>query len=141
MAAQAPEPDRRPHDGRLPGLACPREGAATSGAGPRHPGGMDRSPVTAPAYIADRATAFLPPRSEIKQVFVSRTAPHFVYFLAAYLFSAFVKVSFRCVAVTDDAIYVMDGTRSSGGARPTRLLGVMRRSTRFEPAAGLFWTR
>ena len=104
-----------------------------------HPGGMDRSPVTAPAYIADRAMAFLPTGSEIRQVFVSQTAPHFAYFLPAYLFSVFVKVSFRCVAVTDDAIYVMDGTRSSGGARPTRLLGVMPRSTRFEPAAGLFW--
>ncbi|MGW3546084.1 hypothetical protein ACWDNI_36875 [Nocardia niigatensis] len=95
--------------------------------------------VTPPAYIADRAIAFLPPGSEIRQVFVSQTAPHFAYFLPAYLFGVFVKVRFRCVAVTDDAIYVMEGTRASGGARPIRLLGVMPRSTRFEPAAGLFW--
>ncbi|MGV9668881.1 hypothetical protein [Nocardia niigatensis] len=93
--------------------------------------------VTPPAYIADRAIAFLPPGSEIRQVFVSQTAPHFACFLPAYLFGVFVKVRFRCVAVTDDAIYVMEGTRASGGARSIRLLGVMPRSTRFEPAAGL----
>ncbi|MFE3800321.1 hypothetical protein KHQ06_25345 [Nocardia tengchongensis] len=95
--------------------------------------------VTPRAYIADRAIAFLPPGSEIRQVFVSQTAPHFAYFLPAYLFGVFYKVRFRCVAVTDDGIYVMEGTRMSGGARPIRLLGVMPRSTRFEPAPGLFW--
>ena len=41
-----------------------------------------------------------------------------------------------CVAVTPDAIYVMNSSKPSGGAKPTSIAGVLPRQTRLGPVSG-----
>jgi hypothetical protein len=45
-------------------------------------------------------------------------------------------IKYRCVAVTKDAIYVLDSTKPSGGANPQSLAGTMPRHTRLGPVSG-----
>jgi len=45
-------------------------------------------------------------------------------------------VKYRCVAVTDDAIYLLDSPRLSGGARPTSVISALPRRTRLGPVSG-----
>jgi hypothetical protein len=43
---------------------------------------------------------------------------------------------YRCVVVTDDAIYVLDSTKWSGGAKPQEMVGRMPRHARLGPVSG-----
>lgn len=87
--------------------------------------------------LVERARAFLPAGSEIRHAFIAQTAPNFVYFVITYLTGLTMFVNkYRCVAVTSDAIYVLESTRFSGGGKPRRLLGIMPRETRFGPVSG-----
>jgi hypothetical protein len=45
-------------------------------------------------------------------------------------------IKYRCVAVTQDAIYVLDSYKLSGGAKPTSILGTLPRHTQLGPVAG-----
>jgi hypothetical protein len=45
-------------------------------------------------------------------------------------------IKYRCVSITDDAIYVMDSPIMSGGAKPRSVLGVLPRQTRLGPVSG-----
>jgi hypothetical protein len=45
-------------------------------------------------------------------------------------------VSYQCVAITQDAIYVMNSTKPSGGAKPVTLIGTLARHTRLGPVSG-----
>jgi hypothetical protein len=45
-------------------------------------------------------------------------------------------IRYRCVAVTDDGIHVLEASKPSGGARPVSLAGSMPRSTRLGPVSG-----
>ena len=86
-----------------------------------------------------RSAPLLPAGSLIRQAFVYQTAPHFSYFLLTYTLGITRWNRYGCVAVTDEAIYVLESSRRSAGARPERLLGTMPRRTRLGPAAGV-WT-
>ena len=44
-------------------------------------------------------------------------------------------IKYRCVTVTDDAIYVLDSPRLSGGARPTSVISVLPHRTRLGPVS------
>ncbi|MEV5510622.1 hypothetical protein [Streptomyces orinoci] len=47
---------------------------------------------------------------------------------------------YRCVAVTWQAIYVLESSKFSGGASPRRLVGTMPRQTRLGPVSGRWAT-
>ncbi len=45
-------------------------------------------------------------------------------------------IKYRCVAVTQDAIYVLESSKLSGGAKPQSLVGTLPRQTRLGPVSG-----
>lgn len=97
-------------------------------------------PVTPRADLVERASSFLPAGSEIHQAFIGQAAPNFVYFILTYLTGIMSRNKYRCVAVTPQAIYVLDSTKWSGGAKPQALVGQMPRQTRLGPVSGR-WTQ
>ena len=87
--------------------------------------------------LVTRSAPFLPAGSEIRQVFICQTAPHFYFFLITYLTGlTMFWVKYRCVAVTSDAIYVLDSSKLSGGAKPRSVVGTMPRHTQLGPVSG-----
>jgi hypothetical protein len=70
------------------------------------------APVTPRADLVERALPFLPAGSEIRQSFIGQTAPNFFYFILTYLTGLMIRYKYRCVAVTPEAIYVLDSTKS-----------------------------
>ncbi|MEW1638953.1 hypothetical protein AB0469_33470 [Streptomyces sp. NPDC093801] len=95
-----------------------------------------RGPGPRPDLVR-RSAPFLPAGSEIRQVFICQSAPNFLYFVVTYLTGLTMFTNkYRCVAITRDAVYVLDGGRLSGGAGPRRLVGTMPRQTRFGPVSG-----
>ena len=86
--------------------------------------------------LVTHALPFLPEGSEIRQVFIAQAAPSFFYFIITYLTGLMWRNAYRCVAVTPDAIFVLDATKWSGGAKPQALAGRMPRSTRLGPVSG-----
>jgi hypothetical protein len=66
--------------------------------------------------LKDRATPLLPPASEVRQAFICQT--------------------YRCVAVTQDAIFVLDAPRLSGGANPRSIAARLPRHTQLGPVQG-----
>lgn len=87
--------------------------------------------------LVERATPFLPPGAEIRQVFIGKTAPNFSFFLMTYLTGlTMFWVKYRCVAVTRQAIYVLESSKPSGGARPQSLVGTVPRCTQLGPVSG-----
>jgi hypothetical protein len=87
--------------------------------------------------LAERSLPFLPPRSEIRQAFIGQAAPNFGYFLITYLTGLTMFWNkYRCIVVAPEAIYVLDSTKGSGGARPRALVGTLPRRTRLGPVSG-----
>lgn len=92
------------------------------------------------ADLVAASLPFLPAGADIQQAFIAQSAPSFAYFVLTYLTGFMGRNTYRCVAVTGDAIYVLDSTKWSGGAKPCRLAGEMPRSTRLGPVSGR-WAR
>ena len=87
--------------------------------------------------LVERSTRFLPPGSQIRQAFICQRAPNFAFFLITYLTGlTMFWIKYRCVVVTADAIYVLDSTKPSGGAKPRSLLGTLPRHTQLGPVSG-----
>lgn len=87
--------------------------------------------------LVERAAPFLPPGSQIRQAFIAQAAPNFGFFLITYLTGlTMFRIKYRCVAITDDGIYVLESSKASGGAKPQSLVGKMLRSTRLGPVSG-----
>jgi hypothetical protein len=87
--------------------------------------------------LAERCTPFLPPGSQIRQVFVCQAAASRLLFLITYLTGlTMFWIKYRCVAVTPDAIYVLESSKASGGANPRSLVGTMQRQTQLGPVSG-----
>jgi hypothetical protein len=87
--------------------------------------------------LTERSARFLPPGSEIRQVFICQTAPSFAFFLITYLTGlTMLWIRYRCVVVTPDAIYVLDSSKVSGGAQPRSLVGTLPRRTELGPVSG-----
>ncbi|GIF06970.1 hypothetical protein [Actinoplanes siamensis] len=101
-----------------------------------------RNPCASPtpstrADLARRSAPFLPAGGEIRQVFIYQTAPHFSVFVVNYLTGpALYWIKYRCVAVTQDAIYILESHRLSGGRNPQRLIGTLPRHTELGPVSG-----
>jgi hypothetical protein len=93
--------------------------------------------MTSPDTLAERCAAFLPPGAEIRQAFIGQAAPNRAYFLITYLTGlTMLWIKYRCVAITPDAIYVLESSRASGGAKPISLVATLPRQTRLGPVAG-----
>ncbi|MEV5967041.1 hypothetical protein AB0L70_35050 [Kribbella sp. NPDC051952] len=89
--------------------------------------------------LVERAGVFLPAGSRVRQVFICQTAPYFWLFVVNYLtFLTIFWIRFRCVAVVDDGIYVLESSKFSGGAKPQSLVGVLPRQTQLGPVSGVW---
>ena len=87
--------------------------------------------------LAEHCAPFLPPGSQIRQVFICQAAPSPLFFLITYLTGlTMFWINYRCVAVTPDAIYVLQSSKSSGGANPRSLVGALPRQTQLGPVSG-----
>jgi hypothetical protein len=87
--------------------------------------------------LVERSAPFLPPGSEIRQACIAQAAPSFILFIITYLTGlTMFWIKYRCVAITQDAIYVLESTKLSGGARPHSMVGTMPRRTQLGPASG-----
>jgi len=88
-----------------------------------------------------RAQPFLPPESEIRQAFIAQSARWFWIIVLAYLTGLTICwIRYRCVVVCDEAIYVLDARKTSGGSRPRALIATLPRHTRLGPVGGR-WAR
>ena len=95
------------------------------------------------ADLVARCAPLLPSGSQVRQVFICQAAPNRGYFLITYLTGlAIFWVKYRCVAVTADAIYVLESSKPSGGAKPKSLVGTLPRQTQLGPMSGRWapWT-
>lgn len=93
--------------------------------------------VTPRKDLTERSAPFLPAGSEIRQVFICQTAPNFLFFLITYVTGlTMFWIKYRCVVVTEDAIYVLESSKLSGGAKPQSLVGTLPRRTRLGPVSG-----
>ena len=93
--------------------------------------------VTPRKDLVERSAPLLPAGSEIRQVFICQAAPSFIYFLITYLTGlTMFWIKYRCVAVTQDAIYVLESSKLSGGAKPHSLVGTLPRHTQLGPVSG-----
>ncbi len=80
---------------------------------------------------------FLPAGSKIRQAFIGQAAPNFGFFIVTYMTGlTMFWIKYRCVVVTEDAIYVLESSKLSGGAKPISLLATLPRRTRLGPASG-----
>lgn len=87
--------------------------------------------------LAEHCAPFLPPDSQIRKLFICQTAPSRWFFLITYLTGlTMFWIKYRCVAVTQDAIYVLASSKPSGGAKPKSLVGTLRRQTQLGPVSG-----
>jgi hypothetical protein len=87
--------------------------------------------------LVERSAPFLPAGSEIQQVFIAQTAPSFAVFFITYLTGLTMPwIKYRCVAITQNAIYVLESSKLSGGAKPQSLVGTMPRHTQLGPVSG-----
>ncbi len=75
----------------------------------------------------------------VRQAFIAQSAPSFGFFVLVYVTGIPFRTTYRLVAVTDDAVYVLDSTARSGGASPQAVAGVLPRATVFGPTSGT-WT-
>lgn len=96
-----------------------------------------QAPQPMRADLARRSAPFLPAGSEIRQVFICQSAPNFGVFVVNYLTGlALYWIKYRCVAVTPDAIYIVESHKLSGGRNPQRLIGTLPRHTELGPVSG-----
>ena len=87
--------------------------------------------------LVERVGPFLPAGAEVEQVFIYQSAPSFLFFLITYLTGLTIFWNkYRCVAVTQDGIYVLESNRLSGGGKPQHLLGTLPRHTHLGPVSG-----
>ncbi len=97
----------------------------------------DDARVTPRPDLVEHSAPFLPAGSEIRQVFICQAAPSFAVINVTYLTGLTMNwIKYRCVAVTKDAIYVLESSKSSGGAKPQSLVGTLPRRTQLGPVSG-----
>jgi len=87
--------------------------------------------------LAELSAPLLPPGSQVRQAFICQTGSNFALFVANWLTGlTMFWITYRCVAVTQDAIYVLDSPKLSGGARPRSIVGKIPRHTQLGPVSG-----
>lgn len=87
--------------------------------------------------LAERACRFRPVGSEVRQAFVCQTASSSALFVINWMTGLTMPwITYRCVAVTRDLIYVLDAPSLSGGANPRSIVATFPRRTRLGPVSG-----
>jgi hypothetical protein len=87
--------------------------------------------------LIEHSLPFLSAGSEIRQAFLCATSPSFAFMILTYLTGlGMFWIKYRCVVVTSDAIYVLDSSKFSGGAKPKSLVATLPRHTRLGPVCG-----
>lgn len=105
-------------------------GVAGLGCGGSNSGGIAEA-------LAERSAPLLPTGSQVRQAFICQTAPNFAYFVINWSTGlTMFWITYRCVAVTEDAIYLLDSHKLSGGAKPTSIAGAMPRRAQLGPVSG-----
>jgi hypothetical protein len=93
--------------------------------------------LATPRQLAELSTPLLPPGSQVRQAFICQTGSSFALFFINWLTGlTMFWITYRCVAVTQNAIYVLDSPKLSGGARPRSIVGTMPRRTQLGPVSG-----
>src|SRR4051794_23877559 len=95
------------------------------------------SKVATAQQLRERATPLLPPGSEVRHAFVCQTASNFLIFVINWLTGLTMHwITYRCIAITQDAIYVLDAPSLSGGANPRSIVATVPRQTQLGPVEG-----
>jgi len=95
------------------------------------------SEVATPRDLIERSATLLPVGSEVRHAFICQTAPNFALFVINWATGlTMFWIRYRCVAVTQDAIYVLEGPKLSGGARPNSIVSTLPRHIQLGPVAG-----
>lgn len=93
--------------------------------------------MASPGDLAERSTQLLPAGSVVRHAFVCQSAPNFAFFLVNWMTGLTLPwITYRCVAVTDNSIYILDSPKLSGGARPRSVIASLPRHTRLGPVSG-----
>lgn len=93
--------------------------------------------MATPKDLAKRSAPLLPQGSQIQQAFICQTAPNFAFFIINWVTGlTMFWIKYRCVAVTQDAIYVLGSPKLSGGASPTSIVATLPRHTQLGPVSG-----
>lgn len=99
-------------------------------------GGRLRGMAT-PQELIERAVPLLPAGSTVRHAFICQSASHFAIFWINWLTGlTMFLIRYRCVVVTDEAIYVLAGPALWGGAKPTAITATIPRATRLGPVTG-----
>jgi len=85
--------------------------------------------------LAERSQPFLPEGAQVRQVFICQTGPNPALLIITYLVYFWIK--YRTVCVTQDAIYVIRGSKLTG--RPQEVIATLPRQTRIGPMSGMVW--
>lgn len=87
--------------------------------------------------LKERAEPLLPSGSHITHAFICQTASNFALFIINWATGITMSwITYRCVVVTDDAIYVLSSPRLWGGAKPTAVVATLPRNTKLGPVSG-----
>ena len=71
--------------------------------------------MASPKGLAERSAPLLPPGSRVRHAFICQTAPNFAYFLINWATGlTMLWITYRCVAFTEEAIYVSKAETSHG---------------------------
>ena len=87
--------------------------------------------------LVERSTPLLPPGSQVQQAFICQTGSNFAVFIINWATGLTMPwIAYRCVAVTQDAIYILNSPSLWGGAKPTSILNTLPRHTQLGPVSG-----
>ena len=93
--------------------------------------------MATPKDLMERSAPLLPPGSNVRHAFICQTAPNFAFFFVNWATGlTMFWITYRCVAVTRDAIYVLGSHKLSGGAKPTSIVGTLPRHSQLGPVSG-----
>jgi hypothetical protein len=77
--------------------------------------------MATPRDLAERSAPLLPPGSQVRQAFICQTAPNFAFFFINWISGlTMFLIRYRCVAITQDAMYVLEGSKQIG-RRPAQV--------------------
>ena len=93
--------------------------------------------MATPWDLIQRSAPLLPAGSEVRHALICQTAPSFAFFVTNWATGlTMFWIRYRCVAVTQDAIYVVNAPKLSGGARPQAIAATLPRHTQLGPVSG-----
>ena len=85
--------------------------------------------------LVKQSQALLPPGTQIRHSFLCQKAPKVWFFIVNYLtYLTIFWIQYRIVCVTDDAIYVLRGTKFA--IKPQEVLATLPRRTKLGPVSG-----